>query len=695
MPSCAKTMGTLVLVLLTAGGALAQTKSKTLEEADSKIEQAFSTQPEKPAGEAAKQDAAAQSKETAVKESRLRFCSAAPGGEIGLINVMEASGCEVGTMRLSFHIGFFSSDSFLKTNKDWADYSESQVIGKLGLSYTVLPYLEVFANLRNASNKNSASKPTLLQTQGDLEFGAKGFYRVLPYLNVGLDLGFGFVNGIGEVTPQLNGTRIRTDLLGSFDMRPLMPQIPLRAHLNVGMIWENSSNLKENRQLSTIEEYALNVSRYNRAVLGIGIDAPLPYAEPFAIVPFVEYSMQFPLGIGDSALKQSSMGQDTTFANVMTILVTPGVRATYLKDLTLDVAVDIGIGGSGGGEKAYLSGVPSTPPYTVWIGLSYAWDPFHRGGGQIVEKEKIIEKVIEKQVTAAPAVGRVAGRVENAADKTPIANAIISFEGGGITPVATDELEGRYATYDLTPGLVKMSAKKEGYKTVFAEAEVKANEIATLDFSLESEVKKGTINGAVSNDKDQPVTAKVDITGPAEFHLNTAADTGAFAAETPAGKYTVKVTADGYLAKGRNVEIKENQTLVAEFKLTPAPKQTIVVIERNKIVVQKKIHFETAKAKLTVDSYTILDSVVDTLVNHPEIKKVRIEGHTDSQGSKVMNTKLSQDRANAVREYLIQQGISAEKLDAQGFGPDKPIAPNSTLRGREQNRRVEFVILDQ
>jgi outer membrane protein OmpA-like peptidoglycan-associated protein len=66
-----------------------------------------------------------------------------------------------------------------------------------------------------------------------------------------------------------------------------------------------------------------------------------------------------------------------------------------------------------------------------------------------------------------------------------------------------------------------------------------------------------------------------------------------------------------------------------------------------------------------------------------------IEGHTDSVGSKATNQKLSERRANAVRDYLIANGIDANRLTAAGYGEDKPIASNATRAGRAENRRVE------
>jgi outer membrane protein OmpA-like peptidoglycan-associated protein len=224
---------------------------------------------------------------------------------------------------------------------------------------------------------------------------------------------------------------------------------------------------------------------------------------------------------------------------------------------------------------------------------------------------------------------------------------------------------------------------------------VKAGEVTLLDFALEPEAKLGTVSGKVYNEKDQPMLAKIDINGPDAFQTDTSADTGEFRRDVPEGSYVVKASAEGYLAKARRFNIEQDKTVMAEFKLTPAPKETLVIIEKDKIVVKQKIHFATGRAEIKADSFVILDAVIDTMVNHPEISKVRVEGHTDSVGSDAYNLGLSQKRAQAVVDYLVQQGIPDDMLIARGYGETMPIAPNSTRRGKEQNRRVAFTIVGQ
>ncbi|MEM0899706.1 MAG: OmpA family protein, partial [Pseudomonadota bacterium] len=72
----------------------------------------------------------------------------------------------------------------------------------------------------------------------------------------------------------------------------------------------------------------------------------------------------------------------------------------------------------------------------------------------------------------------------------------------------------------------------------------------------------------------------------------------------------------------------------------------------------------------------------------------RVEGHTDSRGSRSLNQGLSDSRANAVRDYLVNAGVSADRLQAQGFGEANPIASNQTPEGRAQNRRIELTVVE-
>lgn len=125
----------------------------------------------------------------------------------------------------------------------------------------------------------------------------------------------------------------------------------------------------------------------------------------------------------------------------------------------------------------------------------------------------------------------------------------------------------------------------------------------------------------------------------------------------------------------------------------PPPPPPAAELKDEKIELNEKVQFELAKAELLPQSKTLLDAVVKIMKDHPEIEKIRIEGHTDDEGSDGYNLKLSNNRAASVRKYLESQGVEAKRMESKGFGESKPIADNSTPAGKEQNRRVEIRIL--
>lgn len=102
-------------------------------------------------------------------------------------------------------------------------------------------------------------------------------------------------------------------------------------------------------------------------------------------------------------------------------------------------------------------------------------------------------------------------------------------------------------------------------------------------------------------------------------------------------------------------------------------------------------HFEFDSARLTSAGESALDVVVSTMREHADMH-VRSEGHTDSVGSDAYNQTLGQRRADAVRDYLVEQGIEGSRVSAVSFGESRPAADNSTPEGRAENRRVEIIV---
>ena len=106
----------------------------------------------------------------------------------------------------------------------------------------------------------------------------------------------------------------------------------------------------------------------------------------------------------------------------------------------------------------------------------------------------------------------------------------------------------------------------------------------------------------------------------------------------------------------------------------------------------KTILFDTGKATIKFQSAEVLNQIINVLKKFPK-SRFRIEGYTDSTGKKQKNIELSQNRADAVKIYLIQGGIDQSRLESKGYGPENPIASNKTRKGRELNRRVEINLI--
>lgn len=117
-----------------------------------------------------------------------------------------------------------------------------------------------------------------------------------------------------------------------------------------------------------------------------------------------------------------------------------------------------------------------------------------------------------------------------------------------------------------------------------------------------------------------------------------------------------------------------------------------VIVEEGQIKILETVKFKTGSAEIDPESHSILDQVALTMKANKQIKRVRVEGHTDETGSRDMNMQLSQARAQSVREYLIGKGVRSERLSAKGYGPDRPLIKGDSEEARTKNRRVEFVV---
>jgi OmpA-OmpF porin, OOP family len=127
----------------------------------------------------------------------------------------------------------------------------------------------------------------------------------------------------------------------------------------------------------------------------------------------------------------------------------------------------------------------------------------------------------------------------------------------------------------------------------------------------------------------------------------------------------------------------------------PVLGEPLIEVETDRLSMRDAINFDTGRDTIRPESNRVLDAIAGVLTMHPELRRVRVEGHTDDVGAAAYNRDLSQRRAQSVVRALVARGISKDRLIAQGYGFDRPVASNATALGRAKNRRVEFTILSE
>ncbi len=240
---------------------------------------------------------------------------------------------------------------------------------------------------------------------------------------------------------------------------------------------------------------------------------------------------------------------------------------------------------------------------------------------------------------------------------------------------------------DLHPGEYGISADAERYEHVEANIAVPEQE-STYSVLLTMDPLFGYLKLRVVGPEGNLLPAAVvvvDKTTPSRL------DSGEGELQIDSGGHELTVRANGYKAKRLDATISQGQVTELEVMLDPAKAR----VTKEKIEILDKVFFDLNKASIKPESFQLLDDVAEILRDNPDISKIRIEGHTDSRGSASYNKKLSDRRAKSVRQYLMDQGIDPDRMDAEGFGEERPVDTAENKTAWDQNRRVEFVIVSR
>jgi OmpA-OmpF porin, OOP family len=208
------------------------------------------------------------------------------------------------------------------------------------------------------------------------------------------------------------------------------------------------------------------------------------------------------------------------------------------------------------------------------------------------------------------------------------------------------------------------------------------------------------LSGKVIDSKTgKPVEARIiyeDMaTGEEAGTATTNPLTGEYKLVLPYGKkYSMRAVAPDFIAEGEQVDLTDSTTALQGkgYREINNKSLRLVPIEEGQIVRLNNISFEFGKSTLRDESFGELDRIGLTMTQNSKLV-IELGGHTDNIGSDAANLKLSQDRADAVREYLIGKGIEPDRVASKGYGESRPLVTNETPEGQAANRRVEFTIM--
>jgi outer membrane protein OmpA-like peptidoglycan-associated protein len=227
------------------------------------------------------------------------------------------------------------------------------------------------------------------------------------------------------------------------------------------------------------------------------------------------------------------------------------------------------------------------------------------------------------------------------------------------------------------------AAERQDQERIAAEKQAAADKARA-----EAEAKAAAEAAAAKAKADEAAKRQAEIAAAKQAQMQAEADAAALKAKMEADALKAKEdAAKAEAERARQAAADLRAQLLEQFNKVLPTTDTPRGLQVN----MGDVLFDTGKYNLRMPAQLGLAKLSGIVLSHPGLK-LAVEGYTDTTGTAVFNQTLSEQRANTVRDYLIQQGLDAGSITAQGFGPADPVASNDTPQGRQQNRRVEIII---
>ncbi len=611
-------------------------------------------------------------------------------GGLGLYHTTLADVGGRHTVRFRLHTDFFTKSGFIYDSSEFGPDKNTRFRGAVNLGYSPFKWGEIFFNVESSVNKNARDQPDRQDpvtnfALGDMTLGIKGAHRFVKGGAIGLggQMALGLLAGADRLAA--NRVNFNFDVLFTLDIRHLTrSKFPFRFTTNIGWMLDNSTKLQDwEQQLEPtsreIMRFGLGVN-HSRVRMRYAVDFPfrLGKERQFGLDPIVELgwdvSTQEELEIfGQPGAQPSPLPRSSLWTTI-------GLRANVVAGLHLDAAIDVGM------VSPNFEFGPPVPPYQIILGLGWSIDP-----KPPIRKVEVPAPIEEPQGTAV-LDGRLTGQVIDA-NGAPVVGAKITFPGLAANPILSDE-NGYYTSFRFPEGEVSVHVEAADGQVADAVGEVREGEDTTLDISFEGASGEaspaagttGIVSGTFVDDAGNPVKVTMMVVGQGVEEPFESSEGGEIVLELPTGGYAATITAAGFAEKKIAFEVAEGDqgATVRETlaKATPAETPNVKGNKR-RISLKKGIRYKGNA--LSDKSHAILDELAAFLNTNPDYAQIEIAVYTDDRGN---SKKRTEERADAVRSYLVDKGVSPDRIEAKGYGDKNPIAVNMTASGRAKNNRT-------
>ncbi|MCD4775476.1 MAG: OmpA family protein [Candidatus Aegiribacteria sp.] len=456
-----------------------------------------------------------------------------------------------------------------------------------------------------------------------------------------------------EMRRPMIGTNLSAgaDLLVSLDLHPVV------VHTNIGYHYFKQNFQFTDHRYGTSDSVAVDMDVEDPVFhLAVGFEYPMNKTILFAEAEWRHFMKRD---------YEDGNGQDYDDM----IIVQPGIRFPFASGFAFDVVGAFALDNfdpewSDLGHHAYQAGGSPTEAYRanyapfpegyysswgVGVNLMYSSD-LREGPGSAVMSGTIIDAVTGEFLEAT-----------------------VAFPGTAVQPAISDPETGYYSV-EVPEGSIAVAVNASGYTESTETIQVSGGHDISQDYALQP--TPCTIMGSVTDIETGTAISRATVIAPDVPVSDMTGNDGLYEFDLDEGNWTITASASGYLGASESVDFLSGDLVVLDFQLQS--------------VAFEPIYFIVNQFNIQPEYKTILNSIAEEIIANG--LTVQISGHSDSDYTEEYNQTLSENRAMAVYDYLVDHGVSASSLTTVGYGETRPAVPNASAANKALNRRAEFVV---